>query len=1585
LVLFATLVATSTLGLTSGNSAPFNASEPLRRSIAAGDDYTLIIKSDGSLWAWGNNVSGQLGDGTREDKTVPFRVGQDTNWLAVTATFWHVLALKADGTIWAWGSNGFGQLGDGTFTARYVPTQVGVDRDWADVAAGNSWSSAIKSNGTLWGWGDNGGGELGIGTSDTGSNVPVQAGTFTNWVTVSAGTAAVAALQADGTAWKWGQNWVWVQTNVAKLFTTPSPTPLDNSTSWKVVTAGDMRGAGIRSDGTLWTWGAWNQDPLGPALQVGQETNWVTVSSAAADALAIKSDGTLWAWGDNSAGQLGDGTLQSRLLPVQVGAGKTWVVCAAGLDHSLALDDKGGLWAWGNNVVADIHANLITGILGTRDLSPVVTSPAYVFNTIATAPTISLIPDQSPSVGEVLGPIPFTISDPVTPLSNLALSAESSDPTVIRPEDVILGGTAGQRTLTLSAKSSQVGTTKVTVHVSDGLLQEQTSFLVKVRPANDDWENATPLSGLDVVVSGSNTNATLQPGEPSHSPFLNQTNNASVWWSWTSAINASTSISIDGSFSGAELAVYTGNSLATLQPVPFGPNASTRQLQIQSVAGQTYWITVDGSFGTTGDIVLSVHAVPRNLPPTIMGLPLGVLPGGNPVGPFSFTVNDFETAASNLVVTATSSNPNLVPEANIMLVGAGSNRTLSVTPIAGQTGIAAITVQATDADGATASASFGVWVLDPGLARGQIAAGGQHLVILKPDGTLWALGNNSSGQLGDGTFQRRLAPVRVGQGTNWTAVAARGNHTVALQADGTLWAWGQYVPGVQTNLPTQIGTDTDWARIAAGADHTLALKADGSLWAFGANNAGQLGNGTGIDSPSPVQVGTSPDWAVIRAGSAFSLAIKKDGTLWSWGVNFNGQLGNGTDGVGTVANLKPQPVVGNSRWQAVSAGGDHVLALASDGTLWAWGNGLFGQLGNGATLRAQDTPVQVTSETGWVDVVAGFGDSAAIKADGTLWTWGSNLGGQLGDGNLDSKSVPTQVPGSSNWVAVVAPAAGAVVGPPGSITGTTTYVSGLKTDGSLWVWGFNDNGQLGQATFAGYTGIPTPIADTNWANVFSGASAARTLAIKTDGTLWNWGEPFPGVDTPSPTRLTTASNWISGSLGHYDSAALRTDQTLWTWGDNTAGQLGFWTSSGPGGPGTWVASPSPVPGAGYSVVAGSAAHFTALKADGTLWSLDEIGFGNGAPEQLGQDTDWIALAAGGSSTAWNLALKSDGSLWGWNVPAAPARIGGDNDWRVVAVGAAQNLAIKSNGTLWVWGANDSGQLGDGTTVTRYEPLQIGTNANWTAVAGGGAHSVALQADGSLWAWGANCRGQLGDGTMRDARRPRRIGLSTNWVRIAAGSVHTAALRADGTLWTWGDNSLDQLGNGISGKVATPQLMLNLTDAPPSLSGISDQFTWQDTPLGPLALSVADPDRPLSDLKIWAFSSDGSVVQPDGISFSGSEAQRTLTVVPMPGATGRTTITLMVSDGSLSDRTSFELEVGPHLASGSSQLEVKLSSNGGGLELALHGEAGQQYAIEVSADLQAWTLLQNVTLSQPGYTWSQEPSAGQRFYRARTAP
>ena len=355
-----------------------------------------------------------------------------------------------------------------------------------------------------------------------------------------------------------------------------------------------------------------------------------------------------------------------------------------------------------------------------------------------------------------------------------------------------------------------------------------------------------------------------------------------------------------------------------------------------------------------------------------------------------------------------------------------------------------------------------------------------------------------------------------------------------------LWTWGLGSSGqlgnntvTNTSSPVQtISGGNNWQTVSAGSDLTAAIKVDGSLWTWGLGNAGRLGNGTTSGASSPVQtISGGNNWRNVSVKSEHTAATKTDGTLWLWGPGFNGKLGDNTT---AFRNSPVQTISGGTNWRTVSAGGDHTAAIKTDGTLWLWGLGDNGLLGDNSTI-SKSSPVQtISGGTNWrsVSVSDAVNHTAAIKTDGSLWVWGSGSSGRLGTNTITNQSSPVQtISGGTNWRIV---ASGG------------DHTAAIKTDGSLWVWGSGSSGQLGNNTLTNQSSpVQTISGGTNWRSVDSGCF--HTSAIKTDGSLWVWGSGSSGqlgsntlTNQSSPIQtISGGTNWRTTSAGGSHTAATR--------------------------------------------------------------------------------------------------------------------------------------------------------------------------------------------------------------------------------------------------------------------------------------------------------------------------------------------------------------------------------------------------------------------------------------------------------------
>jgi alpha-tubulin suppressor-like RCC1 family protein len=520
--------------------------------------------------------------------------------------------------------------------------------------------------------------------------------------------------------------------------------------------------------------------------------------------------------------------------------------------------------------------------------------------------------------------------------------------------------------------------------------------------------------------------------------------------------------------------------------------------------------------------------------------------------------------------------------------------------------------------------------------------------------------------------------------------------------------------------------------------------------AWGDNSNGQLGNGTTTNSDTPVPVNTLSGLTAIAGGEDHSLALRNDGTVRAWGYNDYGQLGNGT----TTSSDTPVQVVGPggsgvlANAVAIAGGEYHSLALRSDGTVWAWGFGADGELGNGMTTYS-DTPVQVAGTggsgylTGVVAIAGGWQHSLALKSDGTVWAWGDNYNGQLGNGTTTSSDTPVQVvgPGGSGTLTNVV-----------AIAGGGYYSLALKNDGTVWAWGYNGVGQLGNGT--------TAESDTPVQVVGPGGSGALTnvvaiagggyysLALKSDGTVWAWGSNEFGdlgngstTNTDAPVQVLGlgGSGFLTGVVAiageEYDSLALRSNGTVWAWGYNALGGLGNGTTTNSDTPVEVVGTGGSGFLTGVVAIAGGGLHSVALAPPTKLGQT--ISFTQAAPASASYNSTFPVAAQ--STSGLSVRLSVDAGSTGVCSLGTPSVSSG--------VTSATVTMLSGTGTCTI----DANQSGDGSydaaaqqqtsaaaqtisqatlTVTGPASVTYGTTGTATATGGSGTGLVSFSAGAS---------------------------------------------------------------------------------------------------------------------------------------------------------------------------------------------------------------------------------------------------------------
>jgi alpha-tubulin suppressor-like RCC1 family protein len=356
--------------------------------------------------------------------------------------------------------------------------------------------------------------------------------------------------------------------------------------------------------------------------------------------------------------------------------------------------------------------------------------------------------------------------------------------------------------------------------------------------------------------------------------------------------------------------------------------------------------------------------------------------------------------------------------------------------------------------------------------------------VVYPGYSLWDFGANTFGQLGIGSVTGTSSPVQVGSGSIWSAVAGNGLATHFIKSDGTLWGAGSpsYLGNnsasstVYTSTPVQVAGGIWKSMSAGGTGNLFAVRSDGTLWACGYNTNSILGDGTTVNKSSLVQAGSATTWSSTTVGSGVAFGIQTDGSLWVWGsdtVYGYGQNGTGSPSV-TIPTAGTTRIGALNNWKQVTAANNGwTMAIKTDGTLWGWGYNSFGQLGNGGSASIS-SPIQVGSLTNWATVCGGNSNTFAVKTDGTLWGWGFNRYGVFGPGYTNNAIIrsPVQIGALSTW---------------SKVDCRGDYWVGLQSNGTLWACGYSSAGGMGPGVPVGAS-VSSPVqigSLTTWKNVFT--------------------------------------------------------------------------------------------------------------------------------------------------------------------------------------------------------------------------------------------------------------------------------------------------------------------------------------------------------------------------------------------------------------------------------------------------------------------------------------------------------------------
>ncbi len=1385
-------------------------------STASGGYHMLGVKSDGTLWSWGRNNTGQLGIGTADaaaHPTVTQVPSSGTGWSAVAAGTDFSLALKSDGSLYSWGNGANMALGTGNTTSVYTPTLIGTG--FSTVSAGGDTVLAIKSDGTLWGWGSNGYGQLGDGTTFN-RHVPSIVSSYTDWVSCDPGQTHCIAVRSDGTVWVAGGNTsgqlgdnsistrsVWQQmaqvawTGPASTGVTTPPYVTGGpvtvcaqfrDTAGNVVNLSDSVALDNTPPSTTAS-GApagWVTGPVSVSLAATDDYSGVAltrfaINGAAAQtytgAIPVTAEGTTtitFRSTDGAGNQETTKTVQVRrdtTAPVTSSdVGEGW----RGSDRVTLASADGGSGVLGIRYQVDSGAVATYTVPfsvpeGTSTLRYWAVDNAGNSETTVTvtarvdlgmpASTCSSLP-----VGWVNAPVRVTLSgsDSGSGLLAVRYRLDGVVSTYTAPFDISDGDHTFEYWAVDNAGNAETAHS-ATVKVDSGP-PVTTSNITGWWQADSEVTLYPTDAGSGILV----TYYQIGAGDVAvyTGPFALPEGVSTVkYWSvdnsgYTEVINSATAmfdtsmpqVSIAPSTAGELFGWYphevtaticasdTGAGMDTLEyringgpvqaytePLPFGNGVWSLQVFARDKSGKTTVLSDGYQIDTVAPVTTAT--VPTGWKPARTVTLAAADGGGSGVAHTYYRLNGGEATAY--------AGPFSVPEGETAIEYWSEDAVGHVEAARTATAQVDLEPPATTASGFTP----GAWSTVPvsvTLVAHDDAPGIDHVGYVVDGGTLQSYVAPILFDV-DGVHTLEFAAVdRAGRKEETQTVQIKLDFSAPVTVDDADAGWHGDARTV-TLTSSDAGSGVSWTqyRINGGSFQPylgpIAVAAEGDTLieyrsADLAGNVAALGSAhVKYDATAPVTTASgvpsgashAPADVVLSASDALS------------GVGATWYRIAGGPALPYVAPIHVAEI-GTTRidyWSVDAAGNveseksatvtiDFGMLELAGGTGWS----------RSADVTASTyapTAVQMRTYSPWNSLSAG--EDVSLVSDGRLNAkgFGANSSGEL------EYAMQSPYPDSANPVRV---------GPMGAISSVSAgsgFVAAVGTDGNLYTWGANDHGQLARGASGspergwGYVGMQV------WGVPWTQASAGHDhlLAIMANGELWGAGSNAfgqlgrEGGDTSYITRIS--SGWRSVTAGSYHSVAIRNDGTLWAWGSNGHGQLGLGSTEG-----------------------------------------------TSVPVQVGSDNDWLAASAGADYT---LALKSDGSLWAWGLNDAgqlgcaagpdrltPARVGFAT-YRSASAGSRFALAIATDGSLWSWGDNTSGQLGIGSNDPVTAPTQVGTSTEWEMVDAGSDHAIGALRDATLFTWGANDRGQLGNGTTTPVNVPTEI-MHVDWQPFAAETV-----------------------------------------------------------------------------------------------------------------------------------------------------------------------------------------------------------------------
>ena len=1084
--------------------------------ITAGIIHSCGTHTDGTLWCWGSGYRGLIGDGTTTSRSTPVQVGTNTNWADIDAGSYHTCGIGTDGTLWCWGNSAL------------LPNQVGTNTNWTDITGGGEHTCGLRSDGSLWCWGDNSFGQLGDGTT-TSRATPVQVGTNTNWTNIDAGGTHTCGLRDDGTLWCWGSGYNY-RLGDGTTTTRITPTQIGTSTNWSDITASTSHTCGIRTDGTAWCWGYNQYGSVGDGTTVARSVPTQIYENSSLNfadpvgklypavaptspsiVLASKTETSVTVTmtpGDDGGRPITDYTIQTST------DGTTWTTFVDGVSASTSI------------TVTDLTR-------GTSYQFRVAQTTAEGTSPWSTALT-NIIPAVTPAE-------PTNIAVTSKTATTLTISWTAPDDGGQPITDYTIQTSTNGTTWTTFADGVSTNTTTTITGLTRGL-----TYLFRVSAINTEGSGPFTLFGQPntwrAVATGnfhtcairttgtlwcwgSNSFGQLGSGTTVDIQSPTQIGDENDWVSLSADQNYVCAIKTNGTLwcwgSNANGHLGDGTTATRLSPNQVGTSTSWREVSVGDIhtcaiqSDDSMWCWGNNTVGQVGDGTTST----RLSPVQIAGSNWKSVSSGG-----SFTcatkndtslwcwgtnnsgqVGDGTTSTRFSPVQITGSNWNQVSTAGASSCATKNDLSLWCW---GNNSYRQLGDNTTTTRFSPVQLSGSNWI--------NVEVGNLEACATSSNGEIWCWGNNASGIVADGTTTPRPAPTSTAAGFQWMKLSMIDTHACGISTNASLYCWGE-------NSSWQIGDETNQGRLSPTAVKTSVI---GVIPAV-APSAPSIGfasktsttvtvivtpgdNGGQQIADYTIQYSTDgTNWTTFNDGVSTSTSITVTdltrGTPHQFRVAQTTAEGTSpysaalTNIIPAVTPAAPTNIAVTSKtattltiaWTAPDDGGhpitDYTIQTSANGTTWTTfvdgvstattatitsltrGAGYFIRV---RAINTEGTGANGDSATNWTNISAGDAHSCGLRSDGSLWCWGDNSFGQLGDGTTTSRTTPTRIGTTTNWTNISA--------------GGARRTCGIQSDNTLWCWGHNDYGQLGDGTTST---TPTRIGtNTNWTTISTGGN-----------------------------------------------------------------------------------------------------------------------------------------------------------------------------------------------------------------------------------------------------------------------------------------------------------------------------------------------------------------------------------------------------------------------------------------------------------------------------------------------------------------